>query len=154
MALIVAVAVALVGGTSAHGVPSDVMNKIAQLESKLATLEAKNHALEATKTQAGVEKAASQMRFQSAKSEPVPAPTGGGTGSVTGAGGADGGPVDWPPRRPNTIDGQLVPFGKHIPRKPGVTYFVANGMQECMLCQVSPAPATTMSVAVTQPTST
>ena len=49
-------------------------------------------------------------------------------------------PVDWPPQS-NPIDqsamehSQFVPFGKKIPRLPGIKYFVSSGLQECMLCR-------------------
>eukprot|EP00753_Platysulcus_tardus_P015834 PLAT5305.2.p2 GENE.PLAT5305.2~~PLAT5305.2.p2 ORF type:complete len:236 (+),score=84.53 PLAT5305.2:45-752(+) len=48
-------------------------------------------------------------------------------------------PVDWPPKHvgevPYSGKGQYIPYGKPIPRKPDVTYFVANGMQECMIAE-------------------
>ena len=52
---------------------------------------------------------------------------------------APSGPVDWPPQgvgaKP-TKPGQFVPFGKSIPRKSGVTYYTATGVQECMVCKL------------------
>ena len=33
------------------------------------------------------------------------------------------------------LKGQFVPWGKHIPRYKGHTYFVATGVQECKICQ-------------------
>ena len=48
------------------------------------------------------------------------------------------GPVDWPPRGVGAKPanpGQFVPFGKSIPRKSGVTYYTATGVQECMVCK-------------------
>merc|ERR1711871_499754 len=32
-------------------------------------------------------------------------------------------------------EGQFIPFGKHIPKMPGVNYYVATGVQECNQCQ-------------------
>jgi hypothetical protein len=49
-------------------------------------------------------------------------------------------PVDWPPQS-NPADksmmerSQFVPFGKKIPRLPGMKYFVSSGVQECMMCR-------------------
>ena len=31
--------------------------------------------------------------------------------------------------------GQFVPFGKHVPRVSGVSYYVATGLQECEVCK-------------------
>lgn len=45
-------------------------------------------------------------------------------------------PVDWPMKsKGKAINEQFVPWGKHIPRKPSVTYFVATGYQECNQCR-------------------
>ena len=38
------------------------------------------------------------------------------------------------PQKPTT-PGQFVPFGKAIPRQAGVTYYTANGWQECAVCK-------------------
>ena len=52
-----------------------------------------------------------------------------------------GGPVDWPPATTSAESAaaleksQFVPFGKKIPRLPGVKYFVTSGVQECMMCR-------------------
>eukprot|EP00947_MAST-08B_sp_MAST-8B-sp1_P004863 g4863.t1 len=32
-------------------------------------------------------------------------------------------------------DGKFVPWGKHIPRKTSVNYYVSTGEQECKLCR-------------------
>jgi hypothetical protein len=52
---------------------------------------------------------------------------------------APSGPVDWPPQGVGAKPakpGQFVPFGKSIPRKSGVTYYTATGVQECMVCKL------------------
>jgi hypothetical protein len=47
------------------------------------------------------------------------------------------GPVDWPPldMGHSPGPGQYVPWGKHIPRWPGMHYYVATGAQECSVCR-------------------
>ena len=47
-------------------------------------------------------------------------------------------PVDFPPRGVGMAPmgfGQFVPFGKAIPRQPGVNYYTASGLQECAICK-------------------
>jgi hypothetical protein len=47
-------------------------------------------------------------------------------------------PVDFPPLgvgTPPAGKGQFIPWGKHIPRKSGINYYVATGVQECDLCK-------------------
>ena len=49
-----------------------------------------------------------------------------------------GDPVDFPPAGVGEApkgDGKFVPWGKHIPRKESVNYYVATGEQECKLCR-------------------
>ena len=49
-----------------------------------------------------------------------------------------GDPVDFPPKGVGEMPkgtGQFVPWGKHIPRKKDVNYYVATGEQECKLCR-------------------
>ena len=45
-----------------------------------------------------------------------------------------GNPVDWDENSEKHPE-QIVPFGKSIPRNPGVVYFVASGEQECEMCR-------------------
>lgn len=47
------------------------------------------------------------------------------------------GPADWStePVLGPSQPGQFVPFGKHVPRKPDVTYFTMTGVQECLVCK-------------------
>jgi len=47
--------------------------------------------------------------------------------------GGQGSPADWPYIK--GLKGQFVPWGKHIPRFKGTTYFVATGVQECRVCR-------------------
>lgn len=46
--------------------------------------------------------------------------------------------MDFPPKGVGEMPkgtGQFVPWGKHIPRKKDVNYYVATGEQECKLCR-------------------
>ena len=128
--LVVGLAQLLLLASGANGsaqFKATIMNKLGALEEKLASLEKENMRLKA-------QSADTEESAVATKSQP------------TGNGAPDGGPVDWPPKLPQEDQfgkGQQVPFGKHIPRVPGVTYYVANGMQECMLCGVSHTPTPT-----------
>lgn len=42
-------------------------------------------------------------------------------------------PVDWDQSK--EYPEQIVPYGKNIPRKEGVVYYVASGEQECEMCR-------------------
>merc|ERR1712216_340516 len=51
-------------------------------------------------------------------------------------GAGEASPVDWGlDTKPSEKESCMVPWGRHIPRKPGIDYYVVTGYQECLTCR-------------------